>query len=258
MTLVESLRAAIESGDGSDEYELLVDDVDGVLSVSYAAIFWEQDGWARLFGALATPELADRLGSLVVSGHEEGGVNGTQTWDLWHLLGPEVPFPRLTRLVLPLNGAQDARRIVTFHDMYDADRVFARLLRAAPALQELTASSAPEPGFEQGETHPLRSLRLQSGYASPNAFVECLAGSTRFPELKQLWLTDYAETYMDEWRSQCLTESTVTTLLTSPSLPALRDLRLEGTVLDGDVQQRLVALAASRDRTLQFVPPSEA
>ncbi len=186
-------------------------------------------------------ELAPVLTELTLTGEDEG-MNGTRAWPLEHLLGPE--YPRLRRVDLEGNKPGDHNRsIVVFEDSYDENGALGRLLDAAPQLLHLAAPSAPASRFFERARHPLRSLAIQTGYAH-QGFVQSLADSRCFPDLRVLMFVDYSETYMDDLGPHLTPATAYEALFADPrGLPALREVRLVNATNADAAKLRALPLA---------------
>lgn len=141
---------------------------------------------------LSHPEHAAVVRSLRFCGPDEGA-NGLRAWQFARLVNADVEFPRLHSFDVQLTdpGDHNMSVIASPDDDYAEDGTLAALLGMMPALQYLAAPSSPDVSFFDGDSHPLQSLRIQSGVAH-QGFVSNFAGSSRFPELRAV---DYAEVY---------------------------------------------------------------
>jgi hypothetical protein len=163
-----------------------VSQADGLIVLNYYG--GHRDGPLHsLFETLALPEVAGVLGSLSLAGEDEGA-NGTKDWDFSDLLARKVTFPKLHTLSIELYEGQHNRPVVA-RNMYDEDGELAQWLDHAPQLRSLTTPSAPDARFFKRAAHPLRSLRVQAGYATQR-FIPNLAQSSCFPRLEELDWTE--------------------------------------------------------------------
>ena len=139
--------------------------------------------FSELCAALHQPEIAGRLTTLILRG-PDSGANGTCNWDLELLAAPQARYPRLTTLSIEQGRPGDHN----FHivgESYDENGVLGRLLQKMPALESLSAPSAPDRGFFRGDAHPLRRLSINAGYDHQD-FLRNLAEATNFPQLVTL------------------------------------------------------------------------
>lgn len=141
---------------------------------------------------LSQPEHAAAVRSLRFCGPDEGA-NGLRAWQFARLVNAGVEFPRLHSFDVQLTdpGDHNMSAIASADDDYAEGGTLAALLGMMPALQYLAAPSAPNASFFDGDSHPLQSLRVQSGVAH-QGFISHFAHSSRFPELG---VVDYAEVY---------------------------------------------------------------
>ncbi|WP_293913193.1 hypothetical protein [Deinococcus sp.] len=150
---------------------------------------------------LAGLDFAPKITSLMLTSEDEG-VNGTQSWEVEHMLGALTAITGLQALAFPLNTPQRHHGIIVTHnDSYDENGALGLILGACPQLRSLTAPSAPGPHFFERGTHGLEVLNLQSGYDTQQ-FIKNLATSTCFPALQSLTFQDYHQTYMENYKGK--------------------------------------------------------
>jgi hypothetical protein len=216
--------------------------------------FWGRaydEGLADVLATLGDPAVAAVLRSLTLRGPDEGS-NGTREWDLEPLLASGATFPVLESVEIEQNapGAHN-RTIVSADGAYDEGGVLARLLQAAPALEELVSPSAPSPAFFAVDRHPLQVLGVHAGYDTRD-FVLHLAGSTCFPKLRALEWGDYDERYMADYAERVTPFDHYRKLFASPALGGVTNLVLRNPSLSDD-EIRGIPGSIGPNRQLQVI-----
>jgi len=170
------------SSDAPERPRLWLGEADaGLLVAFHGDPAWK--AFHDLCAAVTQPDVAERLTTLILRG-PDSGAGGTCHWDLERLAPPHTSYPRLTTLTVEQGRPGDH----TFHvvgETYDENGVLGRLLQKMPALQALTAPSAPDRGFFRGDTRPLRWLSINAGYRHQD-FLRHLAEAANLPQLSTL------------------------------------------------------------------------
>lgn len=254
-TIEEILKNEIPDYEAGNQKVTVREHVNGTFELDYYTTWYDDYsdtlGVLPIFQIISRSEYSRGLSKLEITAEDEG-VNGTQGWELRSMLDNEVQYPQLETFILPLNetGTHN-RRIVTLNDSYDENNGLALLLDKAPKLKKLVAPSAPGEHFFNRETHGLETLILQTGYTH-QGFIRNLASSECFQQLSLLQFRDYAETYMNDYKGLCVRFEDYQLLMESESLPALKTIVLQDTLMDAGQQGTLIALASAKGRALRF------
>lgn len=189
--------------------------VEGFWFVDY---FGEEEVYlVELLQLLTTPELAETLHWLSLRGLDEG-VNGTREWDFTPLLETKAQFPCLQSLQIARTPPENHNHSIVGRG-YEESGQLGALLDRMPALIELWTPSAPDATFCERVGHPLRLLYMDCGY-DHQGFIENLARSDCFPQLKHFEFSDYAQFYLEDWQESCVPFEHYEQLLRSDTLPA--------------------------------------
>ncbi len=236
--LADDLKIELQKVDDLlEEITLKVEQGPSGLQVNYQGDA-NDEGWAAFTRALARPNTRGQLAALRLGGADEG-CNGTRNWDLAMLL-KAGPLPNLRSLCIQQNVAGNHNRIIVAR-IYDEDGALAQLLRCAPHLRSLVSPSAPNPEFFELEPHALESLDTDCGYAHED-FILNLARCDRFPQLKHLSFGEYSETYMDDFREQCVPTEHYEAFFASPVAARLQSFTWRNSILPDEEIRALHAL----------------
>jgi hypothetical protein len=174
--------------------------------------------FGELLKVLIHPDIAGTLRWLSLRGLDEGA-NGTKPWDFTPFLETEVYFPCLQSLQITRTPPENHNHNIVGVS-YEEEGQLGSLLDRMPALIELFTPSAPDVTFCKRPSHPLRLLYMDCGYNHQN-FIENLAQSTCFPELKIFDFSDYCQFYMTDWKENTVPFDQYKKLFQSQTLPAL-------------------------------------
>jgi hypothetical protein len=205
--------------------------------------WYESELLDDLFTLVATKDVAPQVSAIEITG-EAAGVNGTRNWNLKYLVA-EGPLPKLARLVVEGTRPGDHNHSIIGNYSSEERGVLGALLDKAPALEHLEVPSAPGASFFKRESHGLRRLVIQTGYAH-QGFIEALARSTCFPSLETLDFTDSMLTTLEDFESKRTPAASYEALLAATGLPALTSLTLRGTKLTAGDAGRLRATALGK------------
>jgi hypothetical protein len=237
-------------------HHLTVNESDGLLDVQYRGEYelWFDDRSTvtilqDLLRLLASAGVAPALRSFTYRTEAALAANGTYSIVIDALFTGDRPFPRLSRFVLDQGHGEHGYKILASarnggDGWYEEAGVLADLVGRAPALQDLVTPSPPSSEFFQGESHPLRSLDVDSGFGHAN-FIRNLAVCSRFPELRRLVFTDFRQSYLDDWRKQTTRFEDYVSLFRSPVASQLESISLREVGLSGDQIRRLLKLRSA-------------
>jgi hypothetical protein len=202
----------------------------GGYAIVYHTPYYIEENLA-IFSFVNTPKYTSKIHSLAI-GAEDWGANGTRTIDIQTLLEPTNLFENLQKITFPLNADNLHNKIVvTYKDAYDEEGGLGLLLDRCPNLYFLTTPSAPNEYFFKRTYHPLRYLKVQTGYDHQN-FIFNLSQSECFPDLEVLHFRDYAETYMSDYKDYCTsTKEYEAFFLNLHHFPALRKITIQDSWL---------------------------
>jgi hypothetical protein len=190
------------------------------------------------FDELAREPIASALLSLTIDGPDLGA-NGTCNWDLTAFAESDARYPLLQHLRIARNRPdQHNRRIVAA--TYDEDGVLGRIAEKAPLLQSLETPSAPRPNFLKADLRNLTHLHVDAGYDTHD-FIRELARSFP-PMLTGLEWGDYAETYMDDWRTKTTPFEDMIALFQSNGFRQIQFFSLRNPIYADEELKRLAAL----------------
>ena len=196
-----------------------------------------------MMDAIGRDPIAPALCSLTLDGPDIG-VNGTCEWSVGPLACSSAGFPLLRSLHFPQIGASDHNRTVLGSG--DEDTI-AALVARMPVLRSLTLPSPPAKAFFNTPLPHLYRLSVDAG-CDPLGFIPNLAGSDSLPRLGVFEWGEYAETYMDDWRSQATPFSDFAELFRSRAFDKIELFSLKNPVHSDD---ELAGLAAIRP-AMQF------
>ena len=204
---LSELQRAIAGGDfptllDQEVSKLYFAEIQGLLHVEYYGPHWNEPGepFDCLIDLLCDAGAAAGIRSLTFRGPDEGA-NGTRNWDFTGLLASDVIFPNLTTFcVEPTQPEHHNQTILA--EVYEEEGMIGRLLDRMPALESLTVPSAPDCSFFTRPRHPLRRLRVDTGYDHQD-FIRNLSASSCFPHLELLDFGDYNQRYMEDYMDRC-------------------------------------------------------
>lgn len=228
---------------------------DNTIDIVYHTCFHDDIGKNHeeipILNYLSQPHIASQIRSLTFTSEDEG-CNGTQNWDLEYLVNNEVSFNQLEVLKFPLTTPQDHnQKIITYQDSYDENNGIGLLLNKCPKLQHLEISSAPGTSFFERPLHGLKQLHVQCAYNQQN-FIKNLSQSKCFQEIEWLFFQDYNQTYMENYQQNCVTFEDYLALVNAASLPLLRTIVLEDTVISPEQKKELLTIAKNQTIQLTF------
>ncbi|MDX1903468.1 MAG: hypothetical protein SFU27_04860 [Thermonemataceae bacterium] len=237
MNLIEKVRDFVEENSEypfelryalkNDLYEL--DFISNDYAMAVAGAFFE---------AINQKGVAEHIGSLHLFAEDEGA-NGINEWDIATLLeNAKVSFKNLKSLYFPLNTNENHNRIiVTKADMYEENGGIGEMLLKMPALEVLQIPSAPSANFFEHK-NKLKVLRMQVGLAH-RGFVKNLSTMQVMDNLEELEIKDYSEFYIKDYQKDCIPKEDYFLLFESQTLPKLKKLTLENTLLSVEEQEKL-------------------
>ena len=141
---------------------------------------------------LSQQEIADKIIALRFDAPDEGA-NGTKEYNFKRLVDSGVTFPNLRHFWVGLTAPTDHNTgIMTAEESWSFEEkgIIARLVSVMPELRSLTVPSAPDKSFFEIGPLKLGELVVQAGYDRQN-FIENLADSNNFPDLRFLDYSDY-------------------------------------------------------------------
>jgi hypothetical protein len=186
--------------------------------------------------ALSDQQVAATIKSIELKCPDEG-VNGTIFWDFSTLINSRVVFPHMTNFSVQLTEPTHHNTNLIGSD-YEENGMTAGLIKKMPNLRSLTIPSAPNSSFFEMNSHSLELLKIQVGFDSQN-FISNLSFSTCFPHLYFLNFTDFQETYLENWQSNCTTFEDFQKLFTSDAFNSIRLLILQNVLLSTEQLSKL-------------------
>ncbi|HEY1548138.1 MAG TPA: hypothetical protein VGG28_09960 [Kofleriaceae bacterium] len=259
MTPFAPLHAAIsrtnaEGGFSSEDpwfHELRVDDSDGSIDVEYRGEYelWFRDRTKlpileQLLRALASREIAPALRSFTYRTDAVKAANGTYDYNIDALVYGDHTFPNLTRVSLDQGEGEHGYKILSspaVGDDWSEAGALARLLQRAPRLDELATPAQPNLSFFNGPDHPLRRLDVDAGFDRAR-FIDQLAASSRFGQLRSLVFTDFRQSYLDDWRERTTSFASYAAFFASPLASQLDSICLRAVQLSEDEVRQLRAI----------------
>jgi hypothetical protein len=191
------------------------------------------------FTVLAREPVARQLVSLSIDGPDLGA-NGTCNWDLTEIANGDVTYPLLRHLRIARNAPDRHNRSIIART-YDEDGVLGRIAKKAPQLESLETPSAPSANFFEAELKNLTYLRVDAGFHTNN-FVRELAQASFPPKLRGLEWGDYAERYMDDWRTKTTPFVDMEALVRCEGFGQITAFSLRNTAYADDELKQLKAL----------------
>jgi hypothetical protein len=239
---LQKLQKQISDGNAPtrDDYyteRLYFAEVHGLLHVEF---YGEASGesFFELCELLCDGDVAYSLKSLTFRG-QDGGTNGTRTWDFSSVIEREVIFSNLTSLyVEPTLVEHHNRTLMEAMDTFEEQGMIGRLLAKMPKLEILTVPSAPDATFFNVGERPLVVLQVDAGYNHEN-FILNLSQSLNFPLLRHLDFGDYSQTYMDNFIESYTPFSHYKQLFLSSHFKNLRGITIRNSLLTTEQLQTL-------------------
>lgn len=191
------------------------------------------------FTALARDPVARELVSLTIDSPDLGA-NGTCNWDLTEFADSDVVYPMLRHLRIARNAPDRHNRCIIART-YDEDGVLGRIAKKAPQLESLETPSAPSANFFEAELKSLMHLRVDAGFDTNN-FIRMLAQASFPPKLCGLEWGDYAERYMEDWRSKTTPFADMAALVGCEGFGQIKAFSLRNTAYANDELKQLKAL----------------
>ncbi len=197
----------------------------------------------RFMETLRVPAVAASLSDLVFDSPDEG-TNGVRDWEFAQFLQSETQFPRLQTLnIVP--STPDQHNITILGKYYEEDGQIARLVALAPDLKHLVVPSAPDATFFQIGSHPLQTLRVESGYDSQN-FILNFSQSSNFGQLGALDFGDFNPVYLETQHDARTPFEHYEQLFLSEAFANVRQFTLRNALLSEAQLQHLARLKQDR------------
>ena len=133
----------------------------------------------------------------------------------------------------------------------EEEGMISKLFNKMPNLLFLTLSNAPNALFFEGQSHPLKYLRLDAGYFHEN-FILNLGQSNRFLNLRHLDFGEFNEQYLDKYPDECTPFDHYIALFQSKVFEKLNVFTLRNSVMTQEQIQELRLLNKNVDFNLVY------
>jgi hypothetical protein len=191
------------------------------------------------FEALAREPVASRLVSLSIDGPDLGG-NGVRNWDLSAFAEGDCIYPVLQHLRAARTAASHHNRSIVA-SVFDEACVLGRIAAKAPALQSLESPSAPQPNFLDAKLDNLTHLWVDAGFDTQD-FIRNLAQRRLPPLLRGFEWGEYAEHYLDDWKSKTTPFTDMLEFFRNADFAQIRYFALKNPIYSDEELRELAAL----------------
>ena len=191
------------------------------------------------FEALARDPVASKLVSLSIDGPDMG-CNGVRNWDLSAFAESDCDYPVLQHLRAAQTAASHHNRSIVA-SIYEEAGVLGQIAAKAPALQSLESPSAPQANFLGAKLDNLTHLFIDAGFDTQD-FIGNLARRRLPPLLRGFEGGEYAEDYLDDWKSKTTPFTDMLALFKNSDFAQIQYFALKNPIYQDEELRELAAL----------------